>query len=193
MRIFLIVFWVFIPLAIGAYHYGPGQDEMVLDEAASFIQDAKAAVDGEEWAQAVAAYDEALSLLPPERKAERWRLELEKAKAQMQCSKLPTAHDALVTLLETVEGDPAADAQLKADTRLALANAQYYMTWLLRLEGQPRTVWEPEIDAARQNYRLLAEKAAGKTRTERQEDLAASVKLSRLDLTELQGLPLPSQ
>jgi hypothetical protein len=193
MRIFLIVFWVFVPLALGAYHYGPGQEQMVLDEAASFIRDAKTAVDGEEWAQAVAAYDEALSLLPPERKAERWRLQLEKAKAQMQCSKLPTAHDALVTLLETVEGDPAADAQLKADTRLALANAQYYMTWLLRLEGQPRTVWEPEIDAARQNYRLLAEKAVGKAQAERKEDLEASVKLSRLDLTELQGLPLPSQ
>ena len=36
------------------------------------------------------------------------------------------------------------------------------MTWLLRLEGQPAEIWEPEIEVARQNYRLLAEQAAAR-------------------------------
>jgi hypothetical protein len=193
MRFFLVVIWLFVPLAVGAYHYGPGQEAMVLDDAADTIQEAEAAVAEKSWGDAISAYDAALTLLPTEKKAERWRVQLEKAKAQMQASQLPAAHDDLVALLETVEKDPAASADLRSDTRLALANAQYYMTWLLRLEGQPRTVWEPEVDAARQNYRVLAEAATGDAKTKRQEDLESAVKLLRMDLTELQGLPLPSQ
>jgi hypothetical protein len=71
------------------------------------------------------------------------------------------------------------------------------MTWLMRLEGQPRERWEREIEASRQTYRLLAEQsercgnveAAKKNR----EDLESAIRLARLDLGELQGLPLPSQ
>ena len=48
---------------------------------------------------------------------------------------------------------------LLADARGALANAQYYTTWLMRLEGLPREEWQPEIEASRQNYKLLAERA----------------------------------
>jgi hypothetical protein len=78
-----------------------------------------------------------------------------------------------------------------------MANAQYYMTWLMRLEGLGRDAWEPEIESARQTYKLLAEQAeqrgdtpAAKTH---QEDLESAIRLARLDLSELQGLPLPSQ
>src|SRR6266545_4833947 len=46
--------------------------------------------------------------------------------------------------------------------RLERANAQYYMTWLMRLEGYAREDWEPEIEAARQNFSLLAEQAEAK-------------------------------
>ena len=37
--------------------------------------------------------------------------------------------------------------------------SQYYMTWLMRLEGLSADEWEPEIESARQTYRLLAEQA----------------------------------
>ena len=70
------------------------------------------------------------------------------------------------------------------------------MTWLMRLEGQAEEVWRPEIAAAEETYRLLAETTSAddaEARKRALEDLEASVKLARMDLGELQGLPLPSQ
>jgi hypothetical protein len=84
-----------------------------------------------------------------------------------------------------------------ADARASLANAQYYMTWLMRLEGLSRDVWEPEIEAARQTYRLLADQATAggddQAAKSQRENLEASIRLARMELSELQGLPLPSQ
>jgi hypothetical protein len=98
--------------------------------------------------------------------------------------------------MDELQEDPGADPAVLAEARSTLANAQYYMTWLMRLEGEPRDVWEPEIEAARQNYRLLAEQADRQGNSQRarkcQEDLEAAVRLARMDLGELQGLPLPS-
>ena len=63
--------------------------------------------------------------------------------------------------------------------------------------GPCREEWEPEIEAARQNYRLLAERAKlrGDAKLAKQccEDLESAVKLARMDLQELQGIPLPNQ
>jgi hypothetical protein len=78
-----------------------------------------------------------------------------------------------------------------------MANSQYYITWLMRLEGHTQEVWEPEIETARQTYKLLAEQAQAKGDTtavkKHTEDLEAAIRLARMDLGELQGLPLPSQ
>ena len=96
-----------------------------------------------------------------------------------------------------LSGDTAADPKLLDEARGALANAQYYTTWLMRLEGRSREEWEPEIEASRQNYKLLAEKSAGSTGVQAaspaRENLESAIRLARMDLTELQGLPLPSQ
>ena len=71
------------------------------------------------------------------------------------------------------------------------------MTWLMRLEGQPEEVWRPEADSAEQTYRLLAQQSSdqGDVKATRKikEDLEATIKLARMELSELQGLPLPSQ
>ena len=83
------------------------------------------------------------------------------------------------------------------EARSTAAIAQYYITWLMRLEGMGREEWEPEIDAARATYKLLAEQAQERGNTveakKHQEDLESAVRLARMDLGELQGLPLPSQ
>ena len=96
-----------------------------------------------------------------------------------------------------MENDSSADPALVDQTRDTLANAQYYMTWLMRLEGKPAENWEPEIEASRQHYRLLAEKAEKSgdetTLEARQHDLEASIRLARMDLTDLQSLKIPSQ
>jgi hypothetical protein len=67
----------------------------------------------------------------------------------------------------------------------------------MRLEGSPREDWEPEIEAARQNFSLLAEQSVeqgdSNAAKRHEEDLESSIRLARMDLPELQGVPLPSQ
>jgi hypothetical protein len=211
MRKLLIFLWLLLPVAALAYHYGPGQDRLLEDRAAEAAErgmeaarDARALQTAEgdlaaasHWAAAVEAFDEALASLPAERVVEARALRLERAKAQMLCSGLPEARRELQSLVEEMSADPLSDAARLADARGALGSAQYYTTWLMRLEGAPREEWEQEIESARQNFRLLAEEASGQDDEARAaragEDLEAAIRLARMDLTELQGLPLPSQ
>ena len=205
MKKLLLTTWCLLPFGAGAYHYGPGLLRMELDATAAAIAAAEksaraaAKLEGDaarsEWAVAVASYDEALSTLPIERKEERWQLVLERAKAKLLCSKLPEANAELGALLEELAKEPALDAEFAADARRAHAGSEYYMTWLLRLEGAPQEEWEPRIENARQSYKLLAE-SPDLTEAERgtlAEDVESAVRLARMDLDELQGLPLPSQ
>jgi hypothetical protein len=196
MRMLLLVGWLILPLGVGIWHYGPGQDRVRLDEAAGLLAEAERHAAAGAWADAVEKYEEALKRLPADRVAEVRRVRLERAKAQMLARQLPAAHADLKALVEELK-DGGADAVLLAEAREALANSQYYMTWLMRLEGQPRDLWEPEIESARQTYRLLAEQASAQgddtAVKKNREDLEASVRLARMDLSELQGLPLPSQ
>ncbi len=211
MRKLILFIWLLLPAAGAAYHYGPGVDRMRMDRAADatsqaqqFVREARelAAAEGDAaarslWAKAESAYTDALEHLPPSSVIESRQLRLERAKAQMFLSKLPDAHREFGSIVEELTQDPKADAALLADARGALANAQYYRTWLMRLEGAPADEWEPEIEASRQNYKLLAEQAerAGETLIAKanQENLESSIRLARMDLEDLQGLPLPSQ
>jgi hypothetical protein len=197
MRKLLLIGWLLIPVIAAAWHYGPGQERLRLERVAATLAQADAAAAAAQWERADELYDEPLRALPPDRVAEIRRVRLERAKAQMQAHKLPVAHQDLKDLVQELASDPSADRQLLADVREALANAQYYVTWLMRLEGEPREDWEPEIEAARQNFGLLAEQAeaAGDAAAARkhEEDLESAIRLARMDLAELQGLPLPSQ
>ena len=211
MKKTLIALWLTLPVAAYAYHMGPGQDHMRLDQAGLLIESADshvaeaeriAAIEGDkaafgEWVLAEAEYAEALDHLPSERVDEIRRLKLERAKAQMFISKLPDANATLSGMVTELLDDPDVDPALLADVQRTFATSQYYMTWLLRLEGAPREDWEPRIDSARQIFKLLATDAeAGSNQTttkEAHEDLESAIRLARMDLSELQGLPLPSQ
>jgi hypothetical protein len=197
MRMLLLTGWLLVPVIGAAWHYGPGQERVQLDRVASVLAEADQAAADAQRAQADQLYDEALRLLPTDWIGDIRRVRLERAKAQMLAKKLPIARQDLKALVQELESDPRADVGLLAECRAALANAQYYTTWLMRLEGHQREDWEPEIEAARQNFRLLAEQAeangdaAGARKLE--EDLESTIRLARMDLAELQGLPLPSQ
>jgi hypothetical protein len=199
MRNVLLVSWLLLPIGAWAYHEGPGQDRLALDDADAVIVAAHAAAAKGEWKQAIAKYEDAIGKLPTKNedavsKTTERRLHLELNKARMQASKLPDAREALDTLVEEMETDPDADRRLLAETRQALARSQFYTTWLMRLEGRDRKEWEPEIDAARQNWRLLAEEARDeKEAATHRSDLESAIRLSRLEIEDLQGLPLPSE
>jgi hypothetical protein len=203
--------WLVLPVAAWAYHLGPGQERMCLDDAAALVRTAEdharwaatlSTLDGDEagaqeWALAEAAYAEALGLLPEDRVALKRRVRLERAKCQLFLSELPEANAQLQALVDELNSDAEAEPELVRDAQRALANSHYYMTWLMRLEGAGREEWEPRIEAARQVFKLLTVEAdAGGTESEQRtsrEDLEAAIRLARMDLGELQGLPLPSQ
>ncbi len=197
MRMVLLICWLIIPVAAGAYHFGPGQQHMLLDDAQGFIKQAQQDAANEEWGAAETNYGQALELLPNEQVHERRRVRVERAKAQMLAKKLPTAHQDMKSLVEEMEQDENADPKLLDQSRQVLANSQYYMTYLMRLEGKSKSDWEPEIESARQTFRLLAENANRSGDQEKvkqhQKDLESSIRLARMDIGDLQGLPLPSQ
>jgi hypothetical protein len=197
MRILLLVLWMLIPVGAFAYHLGPGQNNLKRDQVAQLLANAEVEVQNQDWAGAEALYKEALQLLPEDSIVAQRRARLELAKCQLNNQGLPQANEDLKVLVNELMEDPAADPGLLADARTALANSQYYITWLMRLEGRPEEVWEPEITSSQQLYRLLAVQAEEGDDLEmikiRKSDVESAVKLARMDIGELQGLPLPSQ
>src|SRR5262245_351299 len=111
MRFLVLVGWLMIPLAVAAYHYGPGQERMRLDDAADHLRAADKHVRTEQWADAGHEYEEALRLLPADRIAETRQIRLERAKAQMLAKLLPAAHADLQALVDELKGDSKADAK----------------------------------------------------------------------------------
>lgn len=197
MRGPLVLVWLLLPVAVGAYHYGPGQDRVRLDQTQDLLAAAREATASGQHAEAADLFTQALAALPEDRARESRRIRLERAKAWLLAGQLPAAYNDLDPLVTELQNDPRADARLLADALSTRANAQYYLTWLMRLEGRPRQEWEPEIESARQTYRLLAEQAKSQSDAARagrhKDDLEAAIRLARLDLSELQALPLPSQ
>lgn len=196
-RILILTGWLLLAVAGVTYHLTAGPSQEKLDLAAARVKEAEKAAGEKDYADAVTKYEAALAALPEGRTADARKIRLEKAKAQMLAKQLPDAHADLKALVEELVNDPTADEKLVADARSAMANANYYITWLMRLEGLPREAWEPEAEAARQTYKLLAEQAetAGDAAAAKRhkEDLESAVRLARMDLGELQGLPLPTQ
>ncbi len=197
MRMALLVCWLVIPVAAGAYHFGPGQQRLVLDDAQSLIEQAQQDAANKQWAAAETKFEKALELLPADRVQEQRRVRIERAKVQMMAKKLPVAHQDMKSLVDEMQADENADPELLSQSRRVLANSQYYITGLMRLEGKSKSEWEPEIESARQTFRLLADEAKKsgdhEAAKQNQKDMESSIRLARMDVGELQGLPLPSQ
>ena len=197
MRSLLIVAWLFLGLGGAIFHFGPGQHQVEIDRVAAVLKDARANVDAEQYTDAVNGFEEVLASMPPEKVTESRAIKLERAKAQMLAAQLPESRQSLESLLNEVTADETVDVRFESEVRAALASSQYYMTWLMRLEGLPEEQWKPEIEAARQHYTQLTKIADqvndADLETRSHEDLESAIRLARMDISELQGLPLPNQ
>lgn len=197
MRILFAIVWGLVPLFGVAYHYGPGQEKVTLDRIDSILASAESSFESKDYKQAVQHYDDALALLPKDRIHDSRKIRLERNKVMMNAEQLPDSYLDLENLLDELSNDENADPKLLEETRSTMANAQYYVTWTVRLEGADKNQWEPIIEGSRQNYRLLAEDAKKSGDTEKQkyfqENLEAVIRLADLDLKELQAIPLPKQ
>jgi hypothetical protein len=189
----LLCLWLVTPVVLLAYHYGPGQVELARDYAAQKIAVAQKLEQEEDWRGAMDAYTDALSKLPGVDKSARWQIRLAQSKARMYSGELPEAIGDMDGLLTEMQKENAAAGQI-ADVRANLGTAEYYAGWLMRLEGASTDEWTVEVENARQHFRLLAEenlKGNKDAARPHQENLEATVRLARMDLSELQGLPLP--
>ena len=197
MRTMMLFGWLLVPVVGAAYHYGPGQAQIKLDQAAATLAAADRKAGDEDWAGAADGYDAVLNQLPAEQVDAIRQARLERDKAWMNSGKLAEAHADLDALVEELQADPQASPSQLKGARSALANSQYYVTWLMKLEGMPRDDWEPEIESSRQVYRLLAEQARaegdGAAVRQNTEDVESAIRLARMDPSELQGLTLPKQ
>ena len=186
----LIFLWALAPVALLAYHFGPGQAGLAREEARASIRAALNFEAGEEWRQTIDAYNDALAALPDTETAKRQQLQLARANARIYVGELPEAMFEMEHLLdETAKGS---DSELESKVRSSLASAQYYTGWLMRLELAEKKEWKEPLEKARQNFRLLAEQTA-KASEDHQKNLEAVVRLARMDLSEVQALPLPKK
>lgn len=197
MKIIVLTLWCLAPLGLLAYHYGPGQQELQLDAAAASLGQAQAKAGSGSLKEAIAGYEETLAKLPKDRIDEARRIRLELAKTRMEAAELPKAREELAALAEELAQDPNAHAGLRDDTLDALATSRFYMTYLMKLEGLPDSEWEPEIEAARQERKLLVQRAteAGdvKAAAKQADDLESAIRLARMEPEELYGKAIPKQ
>ena len=85
----LIFLWALAPVALLAFHFGPGQAGLAREEAKTSI---KAALDfeaGEQWQQAIDSYNDALAALPDSETTKRHQLQLARANARTHVGELP--------------------------------------------------------------------------------------------------------
>jgi hypothetical protein len=185
--------WLLAPVALLAYHFGPGQTNLQRDEASAQIALAEKAESQDNWAAATQAYALALVKIPPSEVKLRSQVKLAHAKARMYSGEIIEAIAEMRGML--AENAPeGGDARISEEVRATLGAAEYYAAWLMRLEGAPADDWSVVADSARQNFRLLSENQAdpaGGESIEYQENLEATIRLARMDLSELRGLPLP--
>jgi hypothetical protein len=189
----LVCLWLLAPAVLLAYHYGPGQKGVAMDKVAGLMAQAGQAEAGEDWENAFELYGKTIAALPPGESVSRYKLRLAQARTRIQGGLLPEAMQDLENLLSDVQKDGAA-AGLVREVRESLATSQYYAAWVMRLESATRDEWMPPVDQARQNFKLLAEQAPDKTKAaDSRKNLEAAIRLARMDLSELQALPLPKE
>ena len=87
----LIFLWALAPVALLAYHFGPGQAGLAREEARASIRAALNFEAGQQWRQTIDAYNDALAALPDTETAKRQQLQLARANARIYVGELPEA------------------------------------------------------------------------------------------------------
>lgn len=197
MKKSLLLFWLTLPVLGGVYHLVAGEFHLQMDHVGGYLRAGRSAAEKQEWHRAAREFGKALELVPDNADQLRRDIRLQLAQAKIHSAGLPDANEDLKKLLAEVTATEAqpVDSAVQSQIRQTLAESQYYLAWLMRLEGVSKEEWLPELESARQNYRLLAEQAqaAGDARGQRlqQENLEASIRLEQMAIDDLQGLPIP--
>ena len=189
----LFALWLLVPVAMLAYHFGPGQARLSTERAAKAIAQARALEAVEAWPEAMQAWADALAATPADKPTARFQLRLAHANARIYAGELPEAMEDMEKLLSETQA-ARADAAFQREVRSSLGSARYYAAWLMRLEGAATDEWLVQSESARQHFRLLAEETRNTSEGAGfKKNLEATIRLEQMDLSELQGLPLPKK
>jgi hypothetical protein len=195
LRNLSILLWLLLAPVIGYYLFSRGEAGIRMEMADHLQRQAAAQEKAGAWGEAAKLYEEAAACMPADKnKMARACLDGRAARAKMRNGELEPALLGLKGALALLPAGPAG-AGAERDLRYALAEAEYYAAWVLRLENQPRTKWFPHAEIARQNLRCLAEDDAlpAPDRLSHAKDMEAVIRFTRLDIEELKKLPLPEQ
>jgi hypothetical protein len=196
MKKIWMVGWLLVPVIFLAVHYGPGQAANRRDELGSWVRQAEAAVAAEQWDEAVDAYQKAIDQTDAETElSDRQHLHYAQAKAMIQAGQMIQGQNQLTELLEDLATEEP-NSSFARQTRNELATSQYHAAWLMRREGATEQEWMIEAEAARQNFRLLAERADAEDVDESKqfkENLESTIRLEQMSAEEFLALPLPKK
>ena len=160
------------------------------DLAAAAMADAGRAAARGQWGVAAEAYNRAVRSLPDDaaHRAARAQLALASDLAMDRDGHPADAANLIAAQVQQSEADPAIPLATRCDARRALAKLEYYNAWTLRLANAPAATWTVRAERARQQLAYVAEATHDAADVE---NLERSVRLIRMDLSELRDLPPP--
>lgn len=183
--------WLLAPVAMIGVHFGPGQSAVAQDRVSTAVRFATAAEAKSDWAAAVDAWKAAIGAVPEKDADQRVKLTLKYQQARVMHGELPQALEDTAALLTQAQSAKVSEPVERA-VRAELAAMHYWAAWLMRLEGASAEEWEPVCNQARQHFRFLAETETPGEDAQKK-NLESTIRLARMDLSELQGLPLPKE
>ena len=191
MRRWLTFLWLCTPVVWACLHYGPGVRWRRNCEIAAIVDRAEQCEKQGNWRSAQQQYEKAIASLPKEHFfREECALRRAHAMTFLNTADVARSTHELEKLLKKVLKSPQRDDAMEADVRAALAHAEYYTAWHMRLEKCARKDWLEELDTSRQNLRLLAE--TGQSSVARY-NLEAAITLARQDIDKLKTMPFPKK
>ena len=98
----LFALWLLVPVAMLAYHFGPGQARLEQERAAQKIAEARTLEALERWPEATQAWADALAATPADKTTQRIQIRLAHANARTYAGELPEAMADLEKLLGEV-------------------------------------------------------------------------------------------
>ena len=138
MRTLILMAWLLVPLAAVAYHYGPGQRQLCVDDVGRLLKQAQSLAEAGHQPEAIAAYRQALDLMPDELLPQQRRARLEMARLQMTSQMLPEAYLELIALVDELRENPDPDPKFMRDADAALANGPVLSDLAATPGGGPR-------------------------------------------------------
>ncbi|HWL07228.1 MAG TPA: hypothetical protein VNQ76_02330 [Planctomicrobium sp.] len=186
--------WIALPVAFLVMQYGRLQGSLQKVRAAISLSTASGFLSQGKHDAAEEALQSSLTRLPAREFLVRNQIRLELAKLALKKGQLDKSYEWLqqIDTADSAGSEQIRSPNFRREVQRVLAQNNFYTAWMMRMEGQSRTDWEPILEASRQAFRHLAETSSlPEERDQFTRDNEAAIRLSQLDDRFLGALPLP--